>query len=97
MPPDDYRNEDIRLIILQALREENDYAAHEHQLRAVLRTHGHAVSADAMRGHLAWLDEQGAIVLTGEQVQVATITQRGDDAATGAARIPGIARPRPGA
>ena len=49
-----------------------------------------------MRGHLAWLDEQGLIVLAAGDIQIATLTLRGEDAATGSARIPGVARPRPG-
>jgi len=93
---DDYRTEDIRLLILQQLRDENDYAAHEHQLRMGLAAAGHTVSADSLRGHLAWLDEQGLAVVAGStRLQVAKITARGFDVATGAARVPGVARPRP--
>jgi hypothetical protein len=51
--------------------------------------------ADQMRVRLAWLDEQGLITLLGEQVQVARLTLRGADVASGAARCPGVARPRP--
>jgi len=88
--------EDQRLLILQRLQSETDYTAHEHLLREGLTEFGHRVSADQMRGHLAWLDEQGLIVLAAGRIVVATLTLRGEDAATGAARVPGVARPRPG-
>jgi hypothetical protein len=88
--------EDARLLTLQWLGEQNDYAAHEHAIRDMLETVGHTLSADAMRTELAWLQEQNAIDIAGERIRVARLTQRGDDAARGAARIPGIARPRPG-
>jgi hypothetical protein len=89
--------EDQRLLILQRLQSETDYTAHEHLLREGLTEFGHRVSADQMRGHLAWLDEQGLIILSaGKMIHIATLTLRGEDVATGAARVPGIARPRPG-
>jgi Fe2+ or Zn2+ uptake regulation protein len=87
--------EDQRLLILQALIAAPDYSAHEHLLRQGLATLGHRISADQMRSHLAWLDEQGLINLMGDQVQVARITLRGEDVMVGAARCPGVARPRP--
>lgn len=95
MSADDYRTADIRLLILQHLQAAADYTAHEHQLREALRTHGHTVSAAALRAQLAWLDEADAIVLMGAQTQVARLTLRGEDYTTGAARMHGIARPRP--
>ena len=89
--------EDARLRMLTHLRAENDYSAHEHALRAMLRdTYGITLSAERLRGELAWLDEQGLVVVVGEAVQVARLTQRGDDVATGAARVPGVLRPGPG-
>jgi repressor of nif and glnA expression len=96
--PPDYREalrEDQRLLILQHLAEAPDYTAPEHLIRARLGDQGHRLSADVLRGHLAWLDEQGHISLLGEMVQVARLTQRGEDVASGAARAPGIARTRP--
>lgn len=87
--------EDQRLLALQHLAEQNDYTAHEHQIRAHLRDLGHTLSADTLRNLLTWLDEQGLVQLLGEQVLVARLTQRGEDAATGAARVAGVARPRP--
>jgi repressor of nif and glnA expression len=91
----DVAREDQRLLILQKLQGEADYSAHEHLLRQGLASYGYHISADAMRGHLAWLDEQGLIVLATGEIAVATLTMRGEDAATGAARVHGVARPRP--
>lgn len=94
---EDTTREDARLRILRHLATENDYTAHEHALREHLRSvWGHTLSADALRAQLAWLDEQGLITLVGDRVQVARLTLRGEDAASGAARVPGVARPRPG-
>jgi Fe2+ or Zn2+ uptake regulation protein len=87
--------EDQRLILLQALADEPDYATHEHLLRAALAELGHRLSADGLRVQLAWLDEQGLIDLLGDRVKVARLTVRGQDVATGAAHTPGVARPRP--
>ncbi|PWG62845.1 VpaChn25_0724 family phage protein [Spiribacter halobius] len=88
---------DQRLVILQALEEDAGYSHNEHVLRSVLRAFGHAVSRDALRSQLAWLAEQGLIELEESSgVQVASLTPRGEDVATGAARVPGVARPRPG-
>lgn len=87
--------EDRRLCLLQALQAQNDYTAHEHLLRAALADAGHKISADELRTHLAWLDEQGLAIVSSGQIRIATLTLRGEDAATGAARLPGVARPRP--
>lgn len=92
----DRLREDQRLILLQTLSQTNAYSTHEHVLRERLAAMGHRVSADVVRGHLAWLEEQGLVILSGEQIQLATLTLRGEDVSTGAARQPGIARPRPG-
>jgi len=98
MTPADYRvavTEDQRLLILQALAIAADYTAHEHLLREALATHGQRLSGDALRGQLAWLDEQGLLTTLGDQVRVARLTLRGEDVANGVARCPGVARPRP--
>jgi hypothetical protein len=86
---------DRRLCLLQALSGCPDYTAHAHLLRASLEGLGHHPSMDNLRADLAWLDEQGLIVLADGAIPVATLTLRGEDAARGLARIPGVARPRP--
>jgi hypothetical protein len=86
---------DRRLCVLQILAGCADYTAHAHLLRDRLETLGHHPSMDQARGDLAWLDEQGLIVLADGRIPVATLTLRGEDAARGVARVPGVARPRP--
>lgn len=92
----DRLREDQRLRLLQTLAQSSAYTADEHSLRAHLGQFGHQISADLLRSHLAWLEEQALVILSGEQIQVATLTLQGEDAARGVARVPGIARPRPG-
>lgn len=94
-PYADRLREDQRLTILAILRQSAEYTANEHALRDALRAFGHTVSADQLRAHLAWLDEQGCLVLHAGDIQIALLTLRGEDVATGAARLPGVARPRP--
>jgi hypothetical protein len=96
--PTDFREavrEDQRLRVLQALTRAPDYTAPAALLLADLRIHGHAVPSDALRAQLAWLDEAGLIILMGDLVPVARLTQRGEEVASGTARHPGVARPGP--
>lgn len=94
----DIERADRRLLILRALAADNNYSINNYVLAGLLSEYGHRVSTDTMATDLAWLAEQGLITLepAGPAMQVATITQRGFDVATGAAVVPGIRRPRPG-
>lgn len=92
---DETLREDRRLCALQILAGCADYTAHAHLLRDRLETLGHRPSMDQLRVDLAWLDEQGLIVLADGRIPVATLTLRGEDAARGRAQLPGVARPRP--
>ncbi len=93
---DDSLREDRRLSLLQILVSASDYTAHGHLLRQRLASFGHRISFDAVRADLAWLDEQGLIVLAQGEIPVATLTLRGEDVARGVARVPGVARKLPG-
>ena len=92
-----FESEVRRREILAALASDPDYTINEALLRRVLREQGIGTSADQLRADLAWLQEQGLIRLRelGE-VQIATALERGVDIATGAAQVPGVARPEPG-
>ena len=47
-----------------------------------------------MRAELAWLAEQDLLKVEQlDRLQVATLTGRGQDVATGAATVPGVKRP----
>lgn len=91
----DIVTEDQRLTVLRFLMDEPDYATNEHVLRKVLAERGHDISAAQLRGHLAWLDEQGLVIAMGDQVRIARLTTAGDDVARGRSAYPGVARPGP--
>ena len=93
----DIEAEDVRLVTLRLLAEASGYRANESLLSALLREWGHVVSRDRLRAQLAWLGEQGLVTLDEiGGVMIATLTERGQDAATGAATVPGVRRPGPG-
>ena len=92
-----FATEHLRLTVLQVLAEDKDYAHNELVLSSALEHVGHGVSSDQLRTELAWLSEQGLITLEGvSDLQVARLLRRGEDAARGVTRIPGVAKPRPG-
>lgn len=96
MPAPDYRDQAARLAILQHLAGCPAYTAPDYAVGLALAAGGLVLSGDACRGHLAWLAEQGLVLLGGgERVSIPTLTARGADVASGAARCPGVARPLP--
>jgi Fe2+ or Zn2+ uptake regulation protein len=90
--------EDRRLVILRLLEQAPGYQLNASVLHSGLDRIGHDVSRDVLRTDLAWLAEQGLVTLDhlAEGVTVATLTERGLDAAHGRAIIPGVKRPAPG-
>ncbi len=86
--------EDRRLSILLLLAEAPGGRSNEALLQAALPIYGHDPSLDIIRGDLAWLAEQG-LVTTDEPagLVVARVTARGEDAAAGRARVPGVKKP----
>ncbi len=87
--------EDQRLVILRVLDEMDGYEANESILDACLESYSHHISRDEVRTHLAWLEEQDLITLrTMADCQIARLTGRGQDVATGKASVPGVKRPR---
>jgi Fe2+ or Zn2+ uptake regulation protein len=86
-----------RLTLLQALEHAAQYRASAALLHRYLEHVGQAVSADLLATELQWLAEQGLLELQAAPGgQVATLTTRGLDVATGTVVAPGVARPRPG-
>ncbi len=88
--------EDQRLVVLRSLIDFG-YSANESIIQDFLEMFGHTVSRDKVRGHFAWLSEQGLI--TYEDVlgcYVAKLTARGQDVAEGRASVPGVKKPRAG-
>lgn len=92
----DMMDEDRRLVILRCLEEDSGYSLNESVIEDCLEALGHNVSRDRVRTDLAWLSEQGLVVIEHiVNVQVATLTSRGADVARGRVSVPGVKRPRP--
>lgn len=90
-------DEHTRLAILQVLEQDAEYSHNEMVLHSALRALGHTLSGDRLRTDLSWLEEQHLLEISDvSDVRVARLTRRGADAALGLARVPGVARPRPG-
>lgn len=88
--------QDRRLVILRVLSESAGYTASDSNLDDLLDSWGHTVSRDVVIGEMYWLAEQQLITLREMgSTQIATITQRGLDVASGQAIHPGVKRPRP--
>ncbi len=93
----DLKNQEIRLTILQLLAQDAGYDLNETILGKLVNEFGYQLSKDALRTHLAWLAEQGLVIIktVAEYLQVARLTARGNDTAQGRAVVPGVARPQP--
>lgn len=90
----DRLREDRRLGILMQLEAARPIGLRVEVLADALGDTGRPVSADALRGELAWLEEQGlATVDACEDGAVAKATMRGLDVARGRARAPGVRVP----
>lgn len=89
--------EDQRLVILRSLKDTNG-TANDSVLQTMLQAYGHTISRDKVKTHLHWLNEQGLVTIDSIlSTDIATITGRGHDVATGSAKVPGVGAPRPGA
>lgn len=92
----EFEAEARRLVLLRALQNAAQYRAGAMLLRRYCEHLGHVVTADRLAADLAWLAEQGLAEIEGQGTSaVATLTVRGLDVATGAATVPGVARPGP--
>ncbi|MBB4302338.1 hypothetical protein GGD81_001365 [Rhodobium orientis] len=94
----DLVDQDVRLIILRALADENDYTLNESILSAVLETFGHRKSRAYIREQLRFLadDLKAVAVSAAGTVQIARITDTGLDHVAGRIRLEGVKRPSPG-
>ncbi len=88
--------EDQRLGLLRFLSEMPEFTANASVLTDAMRHIGHRISRDKVLAELQWLAEQGLIrVRYQESILVTSLTDRGQDVATGNARCPGVKRPGP--
>ena len=88
--------ENRRCSIMRTLSEAATYQANESLLHVMVEEFGFSASRDQIRGDLAWLAEQGLIVVKSiEDCMIARSTQRGLDVAAGRIVVPGVKRPEP--
>lgn len=93
----DFQTEDRRLVLLRGLESAAQYRANALLLRRYCDAVGHIVSADRIAQDLAWLAEQSLVKLDrAAGVDVAELTARGLDVATGRTKVPGVQPPQPG-
>ncbi len=87
----------LRLAMLRFLAGVPEYRANCAMLRDAVDGLGIAATRDQVRTEIAWLRDQGLV--TSEEPRpglvVATASERGIDAASGRAIVPGVQRPAP--
>ncbi|MDD7908548.1 hypothetical protein PUV47_01355 [Pseudovibrio exalbescens] len=90
-------NQDVRLIILKALHEQDDYALNSSILQALLESYGHTESRSYIHNQLRWMERNVQAVKLTEagSILVATLTSAGRDHVERRARLEGIKRPSP--
>ncbi len=88
--------QEARLVLLRLLAESTDYTSNSSMLDMALDAFGVSLSRDQVDTQLAWLAEQGLVSIEKiATVTRATLTARGLDVSTGAAKCPGVKRPGP--
>ncbi|PTQ91259.1 hypothetical protein [Agitococcus lubricus] len=92
----EFVREEQRLVLLRLLHEMPRYQSNSSVLTTGMDKFGLAMSRDQVCTELNWLKEQGCVTLQeAGSVVVATLTERGADAATGMTKIHGVKRPSP--
>jgi hypothetical protein len=93
----EHMQQDRRLVILCILNRLPGYESNSSVLYTLITSRGHNISRDLFRSELNWLDEQRLLKTKalGDEgsVLLATLTERGQDVATGRATVPGVKRP----
>ena len=87
----------LRLTVLRLLAEVGEYRLNASIITDAVTAHGLSASRAQVRTELAWLAEQGLVTTTepAAGLVIATLTERGLDAAAGRASVPGVQRPAP--
>nr|WP_240546876.1 ArsR family transcriptional regulator [Alloalcanivorax xenomutans] len=81
---------------MRLLSKDDHYSTNEYLLKSGLHAYGHNVGTDLLRTELAWLAEQGLVVVDEiSAVQIPKLTGRGLDVAMGSTIVPGVKRPQP--
>ena len=92
----DFVTQDRRLVILRILRGLESRRANHFVLRTALQSHGYSELVETVHNDCRWLAAQG-LVQTEELdggILLATISQLGEQAATGLVRVKGVAYPQ---
>lgn len=84
-----------RITILQGLQFDQDYTLSNEMLQRLLEPHGHRVGLGRIDEDLRWLEQHHLVSIEDGAggVVIAKLTRRGQDVATGHARVAGVARP----
>jgi hypothetical protein len=87
----------LRLKILQVLKKEHAYTAHQETLIYALKKLGFVINRDQLHVELAWLDKNADCLVNQlcGGVHIATLTGTGLEVVEGLQEIPAIAKPRP--
>lgn len=91
----EFLRHDQRLVMLRILSELPQYRSNSSVIASLLGRFGHHPSRDQVKGDLTWLGEQGLVSVDDiGTVLVVTLTERGEDVATGRSSVPGVSKPR---
>lgn len=91
----EFLRHDQRLVMLRILSELPQYRSNSSVIHSLLGQFGHHPSRDQVRAELTWLAEQGLVTVDDiGSVLVVTLTERGEDVATGRSAVPGVSKPR---
>jgi hypothetical protein len=89
--------DELRLKILQVLRKQQGYTAHQETLIVELKQRGFLINRDQLHIELAWLDKNAECLINQicGGVHIATLTGTGLEVVEGLQVIPAIRAPRP--
>jgi len=91
----EFSTQDRRLVILRILRGVSERRANQHVLRSALKPLGYDELVATVQNDISWLAKQGLVKteeLDGGLI-LAVLTDYGDQAARGVARVAGVAVP----
>lgn len=93
---EEYRRQDLRLVMLKALSKYPGYQGNETILSVEADAFGHSVSRDVIRTEMRKLGELGAVTIReAGSVMVATLSLRGLEHVQAKTFIDGILQPSP--
>ena len=92
----DHVAEHLRITLLRLLDDSPGMCSNDSLLADAVGEYGFAPSRDKVCTELAWLKEQGLVILEDKDCTVVTLTRRGEDVAKCRVIVPGIKRPSRG-